>query len=236
MVRPRLRSISSSDLPLQNQIPFSSTWCYFALHDAGLTLSLSLVVRSPASSPISPKMSPTTRSQMLARRTRRKSLQSYTGTGRVEGYLDHTSQNTRSFTEASTKSSTRKPESDVGPQEVDQTSYPAPNLINKVLPYDILRIIMLDIDEEALLLLQCQRVCKSWADIISGLPIDLSKLCCFDDSPVSFALHFDALRMKGQHCTHDSPEHQPMRAILPCLTYEKASWRRYLRNHLSESD
>lgn len=93
---------------------------------------------------------------------------------------------------------------------------------------------MLYLDEPTLLL-QCQVVCKKWADIISGLPLDVTKVtgCIFHSRMVHaivWALHLDALRMKALECGHLVPPH-----YLPPLarfTYEKASWRRYLRNHV----
>lgn len=108
-----------------------------------------------------------------------------------------------------------------------------PNLINNVLPYDIFRIIMLYLDERTLLL-QCQVVCKKWADIISGLPLDVTMIGgCNVHSlwfhTIVWALHFDATRMKALECGHFVPPYLPP---LACFTYEKASWRQYLRNHI----
>lgn len=185
-------------------------------------------------------MSPTTRSQTLARRSRRKSLRSYAGWDMFNPVtfravrpkprkLYSRPQKPPQKTPQKPPQN-RKPKRKVQQRKVNKRLPPASNLINN-LPYDILRIIMLNLSERTLLL-SCHTVCKAWADIISGLPLDVTKLG-HTIHTITWSLHFDALRLKGGKCTHDR-QYAEMLKRFPCLTYEKASWRRYLRNHLSD--
>lgn len=180
------------------------------------------------------KMAPTTRTQSLARR---KTLRSYPGWQMfkyivVKPPRTHKRPRHALLINQPKSSDTSNPSPNMPYQALRDTqskdseiSCPPSNLINEVLPSEILRIIMLMLPDRTLLL-ECQPVCKRWAGIISLLPLDLTKIA---STILCWSLHVDAQRLKGRECT--SRRHEWARH--PRFTYEKASWRRYLRNHFS---
>lgn len=181
MVRLRLRCISSIELPLLSKIS--------SLHSAAVFLATmqpphSLghqITNAGAKSPqdvSSDEKSNTSSTQVTPNSYWLGDVQA----SAVEACYNSACQNSPSSAEAFPETSAKirgpgkprqisrngKPKGspEVGPLKVSN-KYPAPNLINNVLPYDILRIIMLKLDEDALLL-RCQTVCKMRADLIPG--------------------------------------------------------------------
>lgn len=133
-------------------------------------------------SPLSiPKMAPTTRSQI-----RRKSLRSYVGWEMFTPMVLKSVLSARHGIYGSPRQSrqkllqTGKTKRKIPRRRVSKRPGPTPSLIiNNVLPDEVLRIILLNLDERTLLL-QCQRVRKTWAEIISGLPLDLTNFHCYE--------------------------------------------------------
>lgn len=93
---------------------------------------------------------------------------------------------------------------------------------------------------EKFLLLQGQLVCKKGASIISDLPLDLTKVRVLVKGSLRInaallALHWDTLRIKGVDPDSETNDRWSTEYYSPNtsrFTYEKASWRRYLRNHI----
>lgn len=163
----------------------SSRYAYFFFFDRQTTKATTQ----------SPQMRPTTRSQV-----RRKSLRSYFGWEMFKPVMLRPIPITPRKMSGRPQKLSQKPQQIGTPKRkihrprLSKRSRPTPSLINN-LPYNMLRAVLLNLDERTLLL-NCQRVCKTWAAIISGLPLKLD-VDKFRLPGIGYSLHLEQMRARG---------------------------------------